>query len=1384
MDSGCTHLLLTDDDTDAPCYTPDAVHSPILVRFPNGTTAGSVHSGTLTANGMVFPVWVMRKCDIRDTLIAHAPLTALGCTIMYNDQRAYVNTPSGSPAICGYKAPGATSWRVNIRDINPHGEPFSMLQSAADDGHDWVANANVVQRFESVQQRVNFTTALLGNAPKETVMRALRLNWVPWAPCTQAQYAAYAVDEFATHAGHMRELRHSQHSTKLPLPVPPVAVPAAADPTPPGWWTPTAADEHADDEIKTLPANFMVLRPIPQAVHETLFADSKYKKRPSSRGDTHELVFSYNNYTHVERCKGGLATSVADAYQRGLDYFDANADAALRIDFVRIDNATSGTLQQAIAQRKRASTGQPLQLSYVAVGMHRANRAEKAIQDFESAELATFATAAFDFPRDYWPELLAQVEIVHNHLKPWRLDPSISAWEGFHGRRYDFDAHPMTVAGARVYTQIDKIHRNPDLPYKAKPGWYLGPAPRHHRCARILAPVKGEDALHIYEGEQQFAVSLPEEFRTPRIGVDEELAAVLTATHAGIRRFLRGPALPDRARRLMPIAQEILRAQDNARLLFPEVDHGDGEEHPPAPPAGQRVADPPNPVHRQQRIAAPGGQRVWDEPPLAPHRLALYERLAQQADPDPEHAPNPEPAPVPHPQHALPPPLPPQHAPPPMAPQQPAPPAPPPLRRSGRSTAGQHRGRAAATTAADDGATSAESSGSDTDGQPFGRAAARRAKKLAADRRNIAAFDAELVAAYAVVGVTMTHAPPPTGHAAAARKTDRSVRPSSPYTANGYNGPKAVAFTVPDIARLALAAHLAQIDAAIDAAREPSWSDQLFDADGAPTADACRALNLTTDGKKLTYARAMREPDAANWQTANDVEFHKLIKDTQTMEAIHRADIPRDRLKDVCYYSPQVKEKMKSTGRQQRVRGTYGGNLLHYPGRKSAKTAELEVVKLLLNKVVSEDGRIACLDITDFYLSEPMERPEFLRIPTKLFSAAVLDDLDLRRFIDGDAIFFKVKRTMYGLPQAGYLAQQGLIKHLNSHGYVEDPVVPMLFTHESRNISFTLVVDDFCVAYHDSADLDHLVAALRSRYKLTVDLDGSKYLGMTIAHDRAKRELRISMPGYVAKMLEQFGATDVKLRRTPRRYVAVEFGKRGPQQVRRDIAEPVSAQDKQRLQAIVGAALYLARTVDPTILEAVGALSAEQSAPTTATMRAATRLLGYLRRYPDSGITYRASDMQLRVVSDASYNSRPQGRSVAGGIMYVGGSATELNGALVAVSTLIDVVVASAYEAELAAVFTNMQRAEWLRTILGALGYPQGTTQLVTDNAVAVAFANDTCKQTRSKSVDLRFHWVRDRCRQRHFDVAFVKGTSNAADNQTKALPRKTFHEWRPRLVS
>jgi hypothetical protein len=98
-------------------------------------------------------------------------------------------------------------------------------------------------------------------------------------------------------------------------------------------------------------------------------------------------------------------------------------------------------------------------------------------------------------------------------------------------------------------------------------------------------------------------------------------------------------------------------------------------------------------------------------------------------------------------------------------------------------------------------------------------------------------------------------------------------------------------------------------------------------------------------------------------------------------------------------------------------------------------------------------------------------------------------------------------------------------------------------------------------------------------------------------------------------------------------------------------------------------------------------------------------------------------------------------------------------------------VVSSAAEAELAALFHNGKTACPLRICLEELGHPQPPTPIVTDNSTASGIANDTVKQKRSKAIDMRFYWIRDRVRQGQFHIYWKKGILNRADYFTKHHP-------------
>ena len=107
---------------------------------------------------------------------------------------------------------------------------------------------------------------------------------------------------------------------------------------------------------------------------------------------------------------------------------------------------------------------------------------------------------------------------------------------------------------------------------------------------------------------------------------------------------------------------------------------------------------------------------------------------------------------------------------------------------------------------------------------------------------------------------------------------------------------------------------------------------------------------------------------------------------------------------------------------------------------------------------------------------------------------------------------------MYGLPQAGLLAQQKIVEHLAKHQYYQTDT-PCLFRHASNGTTFALVVDDFGVKYKDKQAADHLIATLQQLYIIKSDWTGSKYIGFTIQFDRLLKTVTLSMPSYVAKAL-------------------------------------------------------------------------------------------------------------------------------------------------------------------------------------------------------------------------------------------------------------------------
>jgi hypothetical protein len=545
------------------------------------------------------------------------------------------------------------------------------------------------------------------------------------------------------------------------------------------------------------------------------------------------------------------------------------------------------------------------------------------------------------------------------------------------------------------------------------------------------------------------------------------------------------------------------------------------------------------------------------------------------------------------------------------------------------------------------------------------------------------------------------------------------------------------------------------------------------------------SVDLDDQGRPLSYTAALQGPNRTLWEDGQAAEWTRLVDETKCLVFVAPDALPAGR--KASYHNPQPKLKVRAGGHiEYRIRSTYGGDKGDFHGPTRAETADMSTLKILLNAVVSEGAKFMTIDIRDFYLGTPLDRYEYMWVPVKHLPMATRDKYNLHGLIKDGKALAEVHKGIYGLKQAGRLAQLRLLAHLAAHGYHQAEHTPCLFIHDTLSIKFVLTVDDFGVKYHSEEDVSHLILCLEELYTIRVDWSGTKFVGFTILHDVIRRTITISMPGYMQRAVTRFNT--LGMADNPGEHVPLYRRGRldGQALPPDDVSPPLSPQRAKRIQEITGVVLYYARAVDPTLLTACTKVASKQAHPTENVEAAAERLLRYAAKRPEASIVFHASDMRLITHSDASYLSESDARSRVGGMSYLGNHAddTMINGAVHHRSTIIDCIVGSAAEAEYAGLFTNGQHAEGERQILDALGYPQDPTLLVTDNSCAAAIANDAVTQRRSKSMDMRFHWIRDRVRQGHFCVTWRPGNVNLADLFTKDHPTSHFLALRPFYVT
>ena len=191
-------------------------------------------------------------------------------------------------------------------------------------------------------------------------------------------------------------------------------------------------------------------------------------------------------------------------------------------------------------------------------------------------------------------------------------------------------------------------------------------------------------------------------------------------------------------------------------------------------------------------------------------------------------------------------------------------------------------------------------------------------------------------------------------------------------------------------------------------------------------------------------------------------------------------------------------------------------------------------------------------------------------------------------------------------------------------------------------------MENFGIEYDGKDHALHLLNTLEVDYKITTDWEGTQFVGIDLAwnyHVRhANRTCRISMKGYIAKMLLKHGhPIPKKPQLSPYKHREVIYGAKEQLSFEDDTSPPLDSQGTKRVQGIVGALLYYARAVENKLLVGLSAIGSQQASATQRTNEAIDQILDYCATYPDGGILYRSSDMVLCAHSDTGFHNDNKG---------------------------------------------------------------------------------------------------------------------------------------------
>lgn len=506
-----------------------------------------------------------------------------------------------------------------------------------------------------------------------------------------------------------------------------------------------------------------------------------------------------------------------------------------------------------------------------------------------------------------------------------------------------------------------------------------------------------------------------------------------------------------------------------------------------------------------------------------------------------------------------------------------------------------------------------------------------------------------------------------------------------------------------------------------------------------------RTALLAIENEPRTYEEAANSAERDNWLDAMQDEYNSLITN-KTWILVKK---PNDQKVIDNKWVFKLKKNIDGSIERFKARLVVRGFTQEY-GVDYEETFSPVVrfvsIRTILAIAAETKAKLRQFDIKTAFLHGELKEDVYMNQPVG--------------FSDGSKRVCKLQRSLYGLKQASRCWNQKFSGFIEKFGLAASKSDPCVFTNNS--IILAIFVDDGIIAGKDDKSIDGIIEYLQENFEVKV-INVGCFLGLEI-NQMSDGSIFVHQTAYAKRVLQKFemeNCSSVSVPSDPNQTLSKEDD---------------SEKSKYPYRQLIGSLMYLAVATRPDICYAVSNASRYLENPSQMHENAAKRILKYIKGTSNYGLLYHSDGRQkIRGFSDADYaGDTDTRRSTTGFCFLIGSGVVSWN------SERQKSVSLSTTESEYVAASNAVKELVWFKRMVNELSPGNFMDSILyVDNQSAIRLIKNPEFHKRTKHIDVRYHFIREKFQDGDFQLEYVPTKEQIADVFTKALPKERFQTLR-----